>query len=300
MNPSDKQYLDVITQLAQSTKEVMSQNLPRAEKMSQIANYVANSASELGETPLGLLTKLRGNVAFVGTEITETVKDMMNKFSPRELELIRKSLVAGAPGALVPTTSALTSALATLSGAMNSVGTYVGTYVPALGATAGTTAATVTGTIVTGGAALLAVFILSHLAGIMSADKPVAEIPHLVARTTSNADPAPAIAPKPGEKYGVYLAGNDIISGQLGVILEMPSSSLIGWGLDNSKKVKDMGRPFELKAGPFDTAAEAGAAYEDSKVAGSEHGRPLGLGPVATFKFDGKEHSVDNATRFLH
>src|SRR5262249_54139382 len=47
--------------------------------------------------------------------------------------------------------------------------------------------------------------------------------------------------------------------------------------------------------GPFATREEARQAFLDSEVPGSAHTLPLGLGQRATFKFDGREHAIDNA-----
>jgi hypothetical protein len=104
----------------------------------------------------------------------------------------------------------------------------------------------------------------------------------------------------PSGPYGVFVGGgyNEVIVGQLPVILETPSSSLVGWGTD-AKKVKDTGAKFTMVLGPFQTMEEARRAYEENKIPGSERIKPFASGTSARFKFDGAEHDIDNALRLL-
>ena len=104
------------------------------------------------------------------------------------------------------------------------------------------------------------------------------------------------------EKYGVYVGGgyNEVIVGQLSVIMSAPASTLVGWGTDRTKTVRDTGASFRMVLGPFDTAAQARQAYQDNIVAGSQRVKPAARGTVARFKFDGQEHDIDNAMRLLN
>jgi hypothetical protein len=121
--------------------------------------------------------------------------------------------------------------------------------------------------------------------------------------TTDGANTSSASRPQTGDSasdgYGIFLAGNDVICGQLSVIMAAPSGSLDKWGTDYSKTVKDTGVAFKRMLGPFNTAAETQEAYLANMIPGSKHPRPLGLGTVARFKFDGQEHYIANATMFL-
>ncbi len=110
-----------------------------------------------------------------------------------------------------------------------------------------------------------------------------------------------AKAVQKAETYGVYVGGgyDEVIVGRMSDILDTPTPQLVGWGLDNTKKVKDTGATFRMVLGPFNTADEARRAYEDSKIAGTERDLPLARGTVARFRFDGKDHMIDNATRVL-
>jgi len=296
INPLDQKYLEMLRQLAEDVKSVSKLPLSRAEQLSRVSDYIRGAASQLEMTPANLFNQLRDNTTLVGQELKELASNIFSNFSVKDVETIRQGVGAGAAGggALV-TTGAAPGALATISSTMNSVGT-------ALGATAGSTTATVVGTLTSGAVVLAVVYILSHFLGVMSADRPVAENPPRTAGPAArNAEPGTGRAPtKSGEKYGVYLVGNEIVCGQLAEMLEMPSSDFLGWGLDSSKKVKDTGNGFKLVLGLFDTAEQTREAYGNNIVPGSMHGRPLGLGPVAKFKFDDKEHTVENATRFLH
>lgn len=102
------------------------------------------------------------------------------------------------------------------------------------------------------------------------------------------------------DPYGVFVGGgyNEVIVGQLSVIMAAPSNSLIGWGLDR-KPVRDTGARFTMVLGPFKTAEQARNAYEASKVPGSQYTKPLAAGTAARFSFDGKPHDIDNALRLL-
>jgi hypothetical protein len=99
--------------------------------------------------------------------------------------------------------------------------------------------------------------------------------------------------------YGVYLAGNDMFVGQKKVLGAQKRYSIVGWG--NSSEVVGEAAFRDVLGKEFATAQEAKAAYLENMIPGTAHPRPLGLGPVAKFKFDGgeKEHCIENAFRFL-
>lgn len=106
---------------------------------------------------------------------------------------------------------------------------------------------------------------------------------------------------KSSEPYGVFIGGgyNEVIVGQESVILEANTTTLVGWGTDSTKKVKDTGATFKMILGPFKTAEEARQAFDANKVPDSERIKPFASGKSARFKFDGKEHDIDNAFRLL-
>lgn len=118
---------------------------------------------------------------------------------------------------------------------------------------------------------------------------------------------APAVKNQPQQKqqqqdpYGVFVGGgyDEVIVGRMSVILDTPTPNLSGWGLDNTKKVRDLNPNFRMVLGPYDTADDARRAYDANKIAGSQYDRPNGGATVARFRFDGKEHMIDNATRVL-
>jgi hypothetical protein len=103
------------------------------------------------------------------------------------------------------------------------------------------------------------------------------------------------------DPYGVFVGGgyDEVIVGRRSVSLDTPTTDLTGWGLDNRKKVRDVNPTFRMVLGPFDTADKARQAYNESKIAGTERDRPNGGATVARFRFDNKEHMIDNATRVL-
>ena len=73
-----------------------------------------------------------------------------------------------------------------------------------------------------------------------------------------------------------------------------------GWG--QSSKVVGEAIFRDVLNRQFNTAEEAKAAYMENMIPGSNHPRPLGLGPVARFQFDGgaTEHCIENALTFLN
>ncbi len=101
------------------------------------------------------------------------------------------------------------------------------------------------------------------------------------------------------EPYGVFVGGpyNEVLVGQKTVIENLPSSSLIGWGRDPSKSVKETGATLLRVLGPFDTLDGAVAAYRANMVPDSERIKPFASGTCARFTFDGQEHDIDNALR---
>jgi hypothetical protein len=106
----------------------------------------------------------------------------------------------------------------------------------------------------------------------------------------------------PTDKYYIWIVGghNEIIVGRRSVIEDAESRSLSGWGLEPTK-VKDLKPPpaWAAHAGPFETAAEAKAAYEEMLIPGTTRDLPLAMGLVSKFKFDGgKERHMENALRF--
>jgi hypothetical protein len=98
------------------------------------------------------------------------------------------------------------------------------------------------------------------------------------------------------EPYGVFLAGNDVFVGQESVIRSAECRSVIGMGTSADKLETRV--TVTRVSPPFRDREDALKWYQDNMVPGSRHPRPLGLGTVARFKFDGKEHQIDNAERF--
>lgn len=177
-------------------------------------------------------------------------------------------------------------------GLFSTIGSWLG-----LSGTAATVAGVLVVTAVLGGVTYGAATYLGSKAG----DKPVQAGPAASGEHTRKVDAPPESPGKSPDPYGVFVGGgyNEVIVGQLPVILEARSSSLIGWGNDSSKKVKDTGAKFTMVLGPFKTAEEARKAYEANKVPGSQRIKPLATGTCARFTFDGKEHDIDNALRML-
>lgn len=102
------------------------------------------------------------------------------------------------------------------------------------------------------------------------------------------------------EPYAIWLVGDrgEVIVGRKSVIEEQPSCSLVGWGLD-PKKVKTFNPKFVKIGADYRTADEALKAYQEAFIAGSTRHLPLAMGTVGRFRFDGQEHRIDNALRFL-
>ena len=111
----------------------------------------------------------------------------------------------------------------------------------------------------------------------------------------------PIVQKKSSEPYDVFVGGqyNEVIVGQKSAILEATISTLVGWGTDSSKTVKDTGATFEMVLGPFNNAQDARRAFDENKVLISERIKPLASGKCGKFKFDGKEYDIDNAFRLL-
>jgi hypothetical protein len=175
------------------------------------------------------------------------------------------------------------------------------------------TAATVAGTVgVTAVLGILA-YLLSGYLGARAADRPVEygdqganiqrmlNIPEGQRDGLRKVDQPESIEPVSNrEGYAIWLvgAGKEVIVGRKSVIEEQPSSSLIGWGLDPIL-VKRRNPGFQ-QIGPFyRTAEEARIAYQRNLQPGSIRRLPLARGMVARFDFDGQEHAINNALRFL-
>lgn len=162
------------------------------------------------------------------------------------------------------------------------------------------TAATVAGALVVTATLGAATYGVANLAGSFAGDSSVQ--PGVTARGSHerNVDD-PVIQKKSSEPYGVFVGGeyNEVIVGQESVILDATVSSLVGWGRDSSKKVRDTGATFRMVLGPFKTAEEARRAFDENKVPNSERIKPFASGTCARFKFDDKEHDIDNAFRLL-
>jgi hypothetical protein len=96
------------------------------------------------------------------------------------------------------------------------------------------------------------------------------------------------------EPYGLFLAKNDVFLGQESIIKAAACSSVIGWSLSSDPigKVATV----QMVSPPFRDREDALKWYKANIE--SQHIMPLGLGTRAKFKFDGKEHSIDNAERF--
>jgi hypothetical protein len=111
---------------------------------------------------------------------------------------------------------------------------------------------------------------------------------------------SPTVVPPKTGGYGVFLAGNDMFVGRKSALGALKHWEIKGWGLSND--VVGEAVFHDVLNQQFSTAEEAKAAYMANMVPGSQHPRPLGLGPVARFQFDGgtKEHSVENAFSFLN
>ncbi|VTU01869.1 unnamed protein product [Gemmataceae bacterium] len=113
------------------------------------------------------------------------------------------------------------------------------------------------------------------------------------------AKPAPDANSK--EVYGVFLVGpgEEVICGRRSVIEGTPKGNLHGWGLDHVTTVGQSGVELRMIRGPFDTAEETRRAYEADLL--PETVRDMGIAnhTRARFRFDNKEHMIDNATRLL-
>jgi hypothetical protein len=120
--------------------------------------------------------------------------------------------------------------------------------------------------------------------------------PRIPQTPLGNASAKPAAA----DPYAVFVVGvyNEVIVGRRSAIEAARQSSLTGWGLSN-QTVKQSGAKFTMIRGPFRTAAEARQAYQANLIPNSTRVKPLALGTVARFRFDGKEHGIDNALDFL-
>lgn len=103
------------------------------------------------------------------------------------------------------------------------------------------------------------------------------------------------------DAYGIFLVGKEeeVICGQRSVIEKTPKGNLHGWGLDNVTTVGQSGVELRMIRGPFATADETRKAYEAEKIVGSEKDMGIANYTKAKFRFDNKEHMIDNATRLL-
>lgn len=160
-------------------------------------------------------------------------------------------------------------------------------------------AGAVTATVILGGIALGG-YILAGQIGAFAGDKAVKPGRAMSGSHERNVD-EPVVQKKSSEPYGVFVGGgyNEVIVGQESVIMGATTSSLIGWGRDSSKTVKDTGATFRMVLGPFKTAEEARRAFDENLEPGSERIKPFASGRCARFKFDGKEHDIDNAFRLI-
>jgi len=179
-----------------------------------------------------------------------------------------------------------------VSSGLSSIGSIFG-----LSGTAALMAGAAVVTLVLGGAAYAG----SRYLGGRAADAPIQAGPAMAGDHTRNVMDPPYIQGVENDAYGVFVGGgyNEVIVGQLSVIMETPTSSLIGWGTDSNKKVKDSGANFRMVAGPFKGPFDARQAFDKLKVPNSERIKPFASGTCAKFTFDGKEHDFDNAFRLL-
>ncbi len=117
------------------------------------------------------------------------------------------------------------------------------------------------------------------------------------ATATATTEPTrPALAPLPPvatEPYGVFIAENEVFVGQRTEIENTTTCSLRGWGLDCSKRVRDV-TTLNQVLGPFPTSAAARTAFCGAYVAGSLRTAPVGAGQKAKFTFSGTELWVNN------
>ncbi len=137
------------------------------------------------------------------------------------------------------------------------------------------------------------------LRGAMSGGQGIAFFTVSAAPTAiPTAPPAPTAVPPtatPTEGYSVLTAGNYVFVEQKSVLENTPTCSLSGWGLDCSKRVKDVATVIQ-RLGPFPTASQARTAYCGAMVQGSAHYIAIAFGTKAKFTFDpNTEYWIDNA-----
>jgi hypothetical protein len=121
-------------------------------------------------------------------------------------------------------------------------------------------------------------------------------------------DPPPEKERPTREAYGIYLAGQDVFVGQKSVIEAAPVSTIILWGRDPNKKVKDVATVanFHPEGKTFATWSEAWEEYTRLKTEqGPAHPAFRSWGRVARFagcpanpqRKDGR-YFINNEERF--
>jgi hypothetical protein len=187
--------------------------------------------------------------------------------------------------------------IGTGAGATSTLPVVATSSVPAVGGAS-------TGTLVAGGAAALVVagvivYVLARAIGVLSADAPVRPGQAMTRHSGATQSVSPATPTAFNGPFGVFLGRNDMFVGQKSVLGALRYRDIIGWGTSDEVVGEAVFR--DVLNRQFGTAEEARAAYLDNMVPGSNHPRPLGLGPVAKFRFDGgtTEHCTENAMRFV-
>ncbi|MBM2810345.1 MAG: hypothetical protein HW416_1104 [Chloroflexi bacterium] len=118
------------------------------------------------------------------------------------------------------------------------------------------------------------------------------------ATATPTATTAPTVvlaSATPTEPYSVMTSGSFVFVDQKTALENTRSCTLFGWGIDCSKKVKDVAT-LATKLGPFPTFSQAKAAYCAAMVPGSAYYVQIANGTKAKFSFDSaNEYWIDNA-----